>query len=60
MGAHELECDSLSSNTPQCVVRSYLQWLQDSDYDPVCPLCSQSLEEGEVVRLGCHGMGEQS
>ena len=39
----------------QCVVQSYLQWLQDSDYEPVCILCNHSLDEGDVVRLCCHG-----
>ena len=39
----------------QCVVQSYLKWLEDSDFDPVCVFCSQSLEEGEVVRLVCFG-----
>jgi hypothetical protein len=38
---------------PRCVVQSYLKWLEDSDFDPLCVFCSQSLEEGEVVRLVC-------
>ncbi|KAI9209145.1 uncharacterized protein BJ171DRAFT_488634 [Polychytrium aggregatum] len=38
---------------PKCVVRSYLQWLQDSDYDPVCAICSGALDQGELVRLTC-------
>jgi hypothetical protein len=25
----------------QCVVQSYLQWLQDSDYNPNCHFCDQ-------------------
>ncbi|GFR67761.1 zinc finger protein-like 1 [Elysia marginata] len=40
-----------------CIVKSYLQWLQDSDYNPVCTLCQQSLsneEYGECVRLTCY------
>ncbi|KAJ3416828.1 hypothetical protein HDV05_008413 [Chytridiales sp. JEL 0842] len=37
----------------KCIVRSYLQWLQDSDYDPVCQICTRSLDEGELVRLSC-------
>ncbi|NWV87563.1 ZFPL1 protein, partial [Machaerirhynchus nigripectus] len=28
----------LVSAHPKCIVRSYLQWLQDSDYSPQCPL----------------------
>lgn len=39
----------------QCVVQSYLKWLEDSDYDPICVLCSKSIQEGEVVRLACYG-----
>lgn len=26
---------------PQCVVKTYLQWLQDSEFDPNCLLCHQ-------------------
>ena len=45
-----------------CTVKSYLQWLQDSDYDPNCQICrkalvsaseQESLLEQEVVRLTC-------
>lgn len=39
----------------KCIVKSYLHWLQDSDYNPVCTLCNGSLAEGEVVRLICFG-----
>ena len=39
----------------QCIVKSYLHWLQDSDYNPVCTLCNGSLAEGDVVRLICFG-----
>ncbi len=39
----------------QCVVQSYLKWLEDSDYDPVCVLCSKNILEGDVVRLVCYG-----
>lgn len=40
----------------QCIVKSYLHWLQDSDYNPVCTLCNGSLAEGDVIRLVCYGM----
>lgn len=43
----------LVSNHPRCIVKSYLNWLQDSDYNPVCTLCNGSLAEGDVVRLIC-------
>ncbi|KAI9357980.1 hypothetical protein DFJ73DRAFT_957867 [Zopfochytrium polystomum] len=42
-----------TSFRPQCVVRSYLQWLQDSDYEAVCTVCKETLEKGELVRLCC-------
>ncbi|XP_071657619.1 zinc finger protein-like 1 [Patagioenas fasciata] len=38
----------------KCVVRSYLQWLQDSDYSPDCPLCHSPLSDQETVRLVCY------
>ncbi|KAI8815169.1 hypothetical protein BJ742DRAFT_782622 [Cladochytrium replicatum] len=41
------------SDHPRCIVRSYLQWLQDSDYDPVCGICLRQLDQGELVRLCC-------
>lgn len=40
---------------PQCIVQSYLQWLQDSDYNPNCALCNIPLAEQETVRLVCYG-----
>uniref|UniRef100_A0A8C5U824 Zinc finger protein-like 1 n=1 Tax=Malurus cyaneus samueli TaxID=2593467 RepID=A0A8C5U824_9PASS len=49
-------CEScLVSAHPKCIVRSYLQWLQDSDYSPQCPLCEAPLGERETVRLVCYG-----
>lgn len=40
---------------PSCIVHTYLQWLQDSDFDPSCKLCRDPLNNGsEVVRLMCH------
>jgi len=39
---------------PKCVVQSYLAWLQDSDYNPNCPLCDQDLNQGQCVRLVCY------
>ncbi|XP_023240437.1 zinc finger protein-like 1 isoform X2 [Centruroides sculpturatus] len=44
----------LVSDHPKCIVQSYLQWIQDSDYDPICQLCKQELSEGECVRLICY------
>lgn len=47
----------LVANHSKCIVKSYLQWLQDSDYSPVCTLCQQNLDSeayGECVRLTCY------
>lgn len=47
----------LVANHNKCIVQSYLQWLQDSDYSPNCALCSNSLSDeacGECVRLTCY------
>ncbi|XP_065337995.1 zinc finger protein-like 1 [Cloeon dipterum] len=42
------------TNHPKCIVQSYLQWLQDSDYSPTCELCSRELELEDCVRLVCY------
>ena len=39
----------------QCIVQSYLQWLQDSDYNPNCRLCNIPLAARETTRLICYG-----
>ncbi|KAL4238126.1 Zinc finger protein-like 1 [Mactra antiquata] len=47
----------LVANHNKCIVQSYLQWLQDSDYSPDCTLCLKSLSDetcGECVRLACY------
>lgn len=57
------------TRAPQCVCKSYVEWLQNSDYDwpPVCSLCREAVEESAggggggdgfdgplpVIRLGC-------
>ncbi|KAL5009029.1 hypothetical protein ScPMuIL_014610 [Solemya velum] len=39
----------------KCVVQSYLQWLQDSDFNPVCTLCQKPFGgDDESVRLVCY------
>lgn len=48
-------CEScLVSGHHKCIVQSYLQWLQDSDYSPDCPLCGTALAARETVRLVCY------
>jgi len=48
-------CENCMVNShPKCIVQSYLQWLKDSDYDASCPLCKNSLENDECVRLICY------
>ncbi|XP_074604730.1 zinc finger protein-like 1 homolog [Brevipalpus obovatus] len=37
----------------RCIVQSYLQWLEDSSYQPVCILCNQNLSSDTCVRLLC-------
>lgn len=44
----------LVSSHARCIVKSYLHWLQDSDYNPVCTLCNGGLAEGDTVRLTCY------
>ncbi|KAI8895024.1 hypothetical protein BC833DRAFT_602753 [Globomyces pollinis-pini] len=48
-------CEScIVESHSHCIVRSYLQWLQDSDFNSVCELCHKSLDgNGNVVRLTC-------
>ncbi|GAB0201976.1 zinc finger protein-like 1 [Grus japonensis] len=48
-------CEScLVTGHHKCIVQSYLQWLQDSDYSPDCPLCATPLAARETVRLVCY------
>lgn len=42
------------TNHPKCIIQSYLQWLQDSDYNPICEICTKSLSEEECIRLTCY------
>ncbi|XP_060536270.1 zinc finger protein-like 1 [Cylas formicarius] len=42
------------TNHPTCVVQSYLQWLQDSDYNSICELCSKQLNVEDCIRLTCY------
>ncbi|XP_037543386.1 zinc finger protein-like 1 [Nematolebias whitei] len=44
----------LVSNHNKCIVQSYLQWLQDSDYNPNCTLCNTPLNTQDTVRLICY------
>ncbi|XP_043541075.1 zinc finger protein-like 1, partial [Chiloscyllium plagiosum] len=37
-----------------CVVMSYLQWLQDSDYNSNCNLCNTPLTDEDTIRLVCY------
>lgn len=42
------------TNHPKCIVQSYLQWLQDSDYNPTCELCRKDLAAENCIRLTCY------
>lgn len=44
------------TNHPKCIVQSYLLWLHDHDYNPICTLCSAALSDGDCVRLTCYHM----
>ena len=45
----------LVANHSKCIVQSYVNWLQDSDYNPVCSMCNVNLNEGgNTVRLLCY------
>lgn len=46
----------LVSNHNKCIVQSYLQWLQDSDYNPNCSLCDNPLIAQDTVRLVCYDL----
>ena len=56
---HVNVCEScLVQEHPQCIVRSYVSWLQDNDYNPNCSMCQQSLNEtaDETIRLVCYDL----
>lgn len=38
----------------QCVIQSYLQWLRDSDCNPICTFCNETLSSRECCRLTCY------
>ncbi|XP_017779663.1 PREDICTED: zinc finger protein-like 1 [Nicrophorus vespilloides] len=42
------------SNHAKCIIQSYLHWLQDSDYNPICELCSKELHSEDCIRLSCY------
>ena len=38
----------------QCVIGTYVEWLQDPDYEPpVCSICKDEVHEDNVLRLMC-------
>lgn len=42
------------TNHPKCIVQSYIQWLKDSDYNPICELCTKQLHLEDCIRLTCY------
>lgn len=46
--------DCLVADHERCIVQSYVQWLQDSDYNPICILCKNLLKDEPTVRLSCY------
>ena len=50
-------CDQcVQSEHERCVVKPYLQWLQDSEWDEHCALCQETLKAGSLQRLSCFGI----
>lgn len=46
--------DCLVSDHERCIVQSYVQWLQDSEYNPICTLCKNLLKDEPTIRLACY------
>ena len=47
-------CDKcLLDNHSRCVVRTFMNWLQDCEFDPTCGICKEGLDKKQVVRLTC-------
>lgn len=40
-------------NHAPCVIQTYLAWLSDSDFDPICKICSKGLKGQDCVRFPC-------
>jgi hypothetical protein len=50
-------CEScLVLNHAKCIIKSYLSWLKDSDFDSACSLCGTNLEDDDCVRLVCYDL----
>ncbi|KAI3380799.1 hypothetical protein SNEBB_010056 [Seison nebaliae] len=41
------------SDHPQCVVRTYVKWLEDNDYNDLCVLCDEQYSQSKTIRLLC-------
>lgn len=56
---HVNVCEScLVNDHSQCIVRSYVSWLQDNDFNPNCSLCQRPLTDTgeETIRLICYDL----
>ncbi|XP_065661784.1 zinc finger protein-like 1 homolog isoform X2 [Hydra vulgaris] len=50
-------CEScIVKDHQRCIIKSYVNWLQDSDYSETCSLCLESVKQGEVIRLTCYDL----
>lgn len=50
-------CEScMVKDHQRCIIKSYVHWLQDSDYNSICLLCMESVSKGEVLRLTCYDL----
>lgn len=52
---HVNVCENcMVTNHSKCVVQSYIQWLQDSDYNAGCQLCNSEIMNDDFIRLTCY------
>lgn len=50
-------CEScMVKDHQRCIIKSYVHWLQDSDFSATCSLCLDTIDTGEVVRLTCYDL----
>jgi len=50
-------CEScMVKDHERCIIKSYVHWLQDSDYSSTCSLCLEDIKSGDVIRLSCYDL----
>ena len=50
-------CPNCVQHHPNCTVRTYMEWLEDSEHDwpCICTLCDLPLVDNDTIRLPCLG-----